>query len=288
MKKNIFSFFSVTIIAMGLMQSTICRSTASPIFSEGFEVADYAGYEIPTSQTRIPLPASKTSNWRSRASDKSIDIEIDQQNLFGLGTSNQVLRLERPTDASGSFNLLSRNFTPITTGVISFDFVVDEISGDKGFLFAFATGVEAGVIDTYSNSKMTGSIYIRDGVINRAVSTNIYSGPGDSFTFNKSQKNTLTMVFNNSSSPFSYGDEEVASGTMHVLLNGVFQVSWDISQVEDSNIGDPVVGLWLQFPSNASGLLRLDNITVIPEPSLTACVLTGLGVIGFLAGRKAK
>jgi len=285
MKKNLFSLFSATIIAMGFIHGATSQSAAGPIFHDGFDVADFTGYQMPPSQTRMPLP--KSPNWWSRASDKSIDIEMDEQNRFGLGTGNQVLRLERPVGTEGSFNLLSENFTPITAGVISFDFLVDSIAGTKGLLFTFATGVESGKIDSYNNSKMTGSLFILDGTINRGKSTTIYSGPGDLFTFNKAQKNTLTIVFNNSSSLYSYGSEEVVSGTMHVLLNGVFQASWAISEVENSDIGDAVNGLWLQFPSASSGLVRLDNITVIPEPGLNACVLTGLGVIGALAGRKA-
>jgi len=289
MKKHLAPLFGAMLLATGIFAGPVSQAGAAPLYRDGFEVSDFQDYAITPPETRRNLATKNNPKWWNRSStdaSKLIEIEIDEENRFGSGTKNQVLRLERKSNATGAFNLHSMDFTPITTGVIEFDFHVEGISGERGFLFSFITGAEPQNFDAYDLNNMTGSIFITDDQIHHGKSNTMYTGSGQFFSFDADQKNTLSIIFNNSASLYTYQGQEVASATMHLLLNGEFKASWAISEVSGSNVGDPVNALWLNFPADANGVIRLDNITVIPEPHLAVTVLPALGVLCFLHRRR--
>lgn len=244
-------------------------TSAQEVFSDNFQ-----DYSIVPPTEHIPLPTSKTppALWWSADQNlgRSVEVVLDADDLFGRGTDNQFLRLSRPEEVppEADLNAASMPFEPTQTGQVSFDFYVRsggiQSTNNTGLIVQIMSDVLEGDFDGYDGRQVAIGLYITaDAMIVR----NNGSGKGGmrtdlSFSFSNDQKNTLTIVFNNSKSVYQYGSEKLEPGTMDIYLNGEKQDTWEMSQGLGAGIGRDINGLWLMMTRQTTGNVLLDNITV--------------------------
>lgn len=185
-------------------------------------------------------------------------------------------------------------FTPTQTGQVSFDFYVaaggltNLANTNRGFLLRLMSDVTNNFAHYDETWAATGVFVSANDTITRKGAGN-GQGTTNTFSFLTDQKNTLMFAFNNSVLSYNYvGTNSVASGSMDVWLNGTKMATWAMGQGTNAGVGSTVNGLWMQLPSSVEGTIRLDNISVIPEPGVTALLATALSGLLIFSRRRGK
>ncbi|MBT62010.1 MAG: hypothetical protein CML13_02210 [Puniceicoccaceae bacterium] len=178
----------------------------------------------------------------------------------------------RDYTATSNFDLTSQQFAAQQTGVVSFDYYTAtpaDISGDRGLRVTLMNGL-GGNPFTYGTQHAVGGFFITgESIVNKASNYRHLDNSGR-INYIAGQKNKITIIFNNSSSIFSYGDATVASGKFDIFLNDKKVGTWDLNQGADVPAGTGVTGLWFHIPSSTEGEVLLDNIkfAAMPESSI--------------------
>lgn len=230
-----------------------------------------------TSGTALPTGGNwVTSNNSGGGTDT---VQTDLGDVFGLGTSNQYLRMQQAGGVGGaSANIASSALSMPDMGAISFDLSmpttatgrinlrlgIANSNANTAFLLQFGTGSTSGT-----------RIYAQDG------STIL-----GSFTLGTAAH--ITVVYNNTDSAFSYDmgssiTGTVAANTMDIWL-GSINIGNDLARYTGSSL--PLGTALTQFnfigtDGTKTADMWLDNVVVqsVPEPSTTAA----LAVAGLVA-----
>ncbi len=290
-------------VALGLA-FTACAASAQAVFTENFQ-----SYTITPPATFVTLPQSNTDTsvrWLSRTIDTNrlVRVYTDTSELFGAGASNQYLRLERLSGATADLNAITQpTSTPLLSGEINFDFFVaagsiTSTNNASGFRLTFLANTSTN-INTFTSANTVGGIYFTDGTINlRSSGAAMLTDNASKFSFTTDQKNSLRIVFNNTTSTLVYDGGSLSAGFMDIYLNGTKQATWSLNSGNTAGQGNGVNSMWWAAPSGLSnsshvqGVFNVDNIVLspaaIPEPATVAFVLpAALGGL-FLRRRRAQ
>lgn len=195
----------------------------------------------------------------------------DTANLFQSGTQNQFLLFRNDTDTVGM--ALQANDV-ISAEVLTFSLDVFEPTtafNDLTDLW-FYNGNIAG-------ANNIGRVRFGRGQIN--LDTNLTYGHDTLAHFD--------IILNNSTEAFSYGDGELASGTLDIWLDGTLLGSG----IALGGSRGTVNGFQLNTPTGGMQEIYFDNFivregaSVIPEPGTTAAV-AGVGTLLFVAWRRVR
>ncbi|MBT62009.1 MAG: hypothetical protein CML13_02205 [Puniceicoccaceae bacterium] len=253
-----------------------------------------------TSGAALPSSTSNSSfTWFTKTNDASRrnTVEQDSNNYFGEGTANQYLHMAREAPSQNS-DVQSQQFTSQQTGVLSFDYYVNDSGdfvdsetdslGDSGFRVTLMNGPGDPFTYGIGGKYGMGGFFITGSSIVNAATDYRKMDNANSFSYTTGQKNTISMVFNNSTSNLNYAGGIVASGQYDMYLNGTKLATWDLNQGVDVPIGTGTTGLWLQIPFNIEAEILVDNleITAVPEPSSLSFAVAIL-LAGALRRRRA-
>ncbi|QYY34339.1 hypothetical protein [Ruficoccus sp. ZRK36] len=250
--------FKKLILPTALMLSigAFTQANATVMFEESFD--EYtAGQTIPH--------GTPTDNWNGVSSVITFDAENDSSQIFP-GTDNKYALLSGSNIASQAVISTNTFANTSTTGQMSFDFYTPESSSwSSSDYLILRVGTSS------SNSSTAFALLINKGVIYSSAET--YVGKGDELaTYSTDTVNSLTIVFNNSSSELDYSGQTIAAGTIDVYLNNQL-IGQDIPNNSGGLAQDTPIGMFNFNPkAGFSGEIYLDNIEVnsaisIPESS---------------------
>lgn len=286
--KNRITKITPALLALSACFAGASLSAQTTFLSDTFNT--YAMGNLPVSSP------GQTGNWfnRSSTNGRSVTVELDSGNLFGEGATNKILRITRDNTATANLDLTG-NFSSVTaqlTGQVSFDFYGD-IDGAQGLRFTLHKSDGLASPGNYSMANAVAGFHITDTQVVRKATNGAGLDTNNVFTYTTGQKNTVSIVFNNSASALAYGNTSVASGFADLYLNGVKQATWELGQGSAAGVGNGVAGMYLWVPTGTTADMRLDNILftaapeVIPEPAAFA-LLGAAGALAFAGARRRR
>lgn len=245
-------------LAMSLLLPTLSVQ-AETVFEENFNE-----YE--------PGPLSSSGEKWIAARYGAGEVTKDTKNFFGQGSSNQFLLVEVPPAQSEanvndntSYQLATKSLTSPNygiTGQISFDIYQEEQSSGEGLLVRLG--------GSPSNGATAFALFIKDGSLFPATGTGVNFSPKSEAlaSYDLKERHTVTLVYNNSSSAFAYGNESLAAESMDVYLNG--RKVGTVSQSGGMGVDLDLLNLNLTAKSNYQGALCIDNIVATDTPTVQA------------------
>lgn len=260
---NFLRALLVWLIALNLSQ-------ASTLFTDNFN--SYSDGTLPTGTAWTSVTDNGTTQLTRIATDTA--------NLFQQGTANKALYLNFTVGGSTVASITDVS-TGTTTGQVSFNFYDPKDTGaaGSGYFFRIGTG-NANSVTNFAVGLKEGSLYIATG-------SSIAPAATAFATYSTDTLNSLSIVFNSSTSLLTYGDNiTVASGKMDIWLNGVL-VGDDLDYAGNVALGTSLDNVNITTKgSTFSNSLYIDDLTftntiAIPEPGSITCVLIGLTLCGY-------
>lgn len=273
--------YSLPLLLLVILSLSCPRTLlASVLYSEDFE-----GYTVDAC-----VPTGASAKWSTyflataQATDNGTDLLGRVKTGPAFGVNSKYLMLQ-DTNATTGMSLASSTSTNFgTTGQLSMSFYSPSgmVNQGDGWLLRLGT--------IYNNSSTAFGLFIENGSIYAATTSNITQAASALATYSLDTANTLSIVYNNSTSLLTYDGGTVASGKMDVWLNGSL-VGNDLAGIGNLAIGTALANF--NFTAKAAagpipdfeGTLYVDNIEVnsiatIPEPR--TAILAGMALIGLL------
>lgn len=208
-----------------------------------------------------------------------VEIVTDSSNVFGLGSSNTVLRLA--DNGADSDVMLARNagaFAPQTAIVFQFDLF--DASGSTSNNFYFRIGDA-----TLGGSDRWDAVF-NDGTLSL--------GNGD-ISYDQDISNAFEFVFNSGSTAIEHRSTLVDPQTFNVYLNDSLAYTGATGTTSTGNNAPIDAYSFLMIAGQGGNDAYLvDNFTAtvpgiapVPEPS-TYALLSGLAVLGMVAWRRRR
>ncbi len=270
------------------------KAGAAVIFQDNFN-----GYTVPGSSINLPA-SSGTTGWSAATNNAVTTTKVfkDTGNIFGSGTANQYLQINRTgTSSNFSDNVVTQQKTGLTlglTGQASFTFIVDSSLGTST-----TTGVQMRLAATTSISNASSAYGLG------FTSDGLYLAAGSSFStytllsaLTAGQVYNLSLVYNfDSTSTYTYSGGTVAAASMDVWLDtgsGYVLVGNDLLHQGGLATGTTLETFGFINRSAASlGIFSADNVLIdsvasVPEPSAAAGLSLGLATTCFVLARRRR
>ncbi|QYY36048.1 PEP-CTERM sorting domain-containing protein [Ruficoccus sp. ZRK36] len=270
-------------ISAGFAGCLPLTSSAEVLYFENFE-----------SYTPGSTITTASAYWSSDYTGNDIYFEArdDSSDLFGSSGNQYGYLADTSVTNNQSFSEAITPFTGTQTGQLDFSFY--DPSGDlfngQGFLVRIGSG--------NGNKKTSFGLFVMDGELVWASGNGVWLNTSQTTTYAMDTANTVSVVFNNSNDPLTYGDQTVASHCMDVYLNGVL-VGDDWGGAGEDPTGTAIANVNFTAKSQESsatdfaGTIYLDDIRVdssinIPEPSSSAMLFASLGGALFVLIKRLR
>ena len=213
----------------------------------------------------------------------------DTENLFGEGTSNKYLYLyayQTGTSNIGLYQSFNDNYGYGNLGQIDLEFYDPDVStaagSNYGLLIRLST---SGGLPSNGNSPFFITLYdggIYDGDTKQLIANYDVNTPVE-----------MSIVFNNSEFDADYANDiTLESGSYDVWINGTMVGSGTRRDIAD-DLGKTLKSIIFNSPGSNATLTEMyinkmvlaDTIS-IPEPALSACVLSLVALAGLAARRR--
>lgn len=254
-------------------------ATAAPAFAQAVWSDNFDKYRVDASGRGI-LSLGKNQKdvawWSHSANDKGRETLVlrDTDNIFGRGSANQYLCFAKVEGAVSANNLVGNLFTPVVSGVLSFEFFVAEgdIGGALGFrLSLVGEGVSyAANLADYTSRATLGGLFIAGDSLHAWINNGkMDTAPTGTVAFKPGVRHRVAYVFNNSAKSVAYkvggASHVLAAGDADLWLDGEKRGTWSLAPGAEVGPGSGAIGLWAEANTQTGGVLLLDNLSVSSE-----------------------
>lgn len=174
-----------------------------------------------------------------------IKVMLDDKDRFGKGTDNKIVRLSSPPEGK-PLMFAHKDLDPTEVMSVTLNLYEPKNKGDE----------QAGVYLRAGRNHfkkeqgdMAYHISLNDGSVNKRE---------DLYPMGKPTQ--IHFVFNNSRDEISYGDRDMAAGTVDLWVDGKL-VAEELDYAQDSTEGTPLEGIGLFFYDQAGQEVYLDSVT---------------------------
>lgn len=232
-----------------------------------------------------------TSNWTKAGDPFTAESTADTGNLFGGGTENNYLNLVFTAGSSIHVLHTAQSLSLGTTGQIAFDFYEPVVDGATGAGIILRLGTNTG------NGGTAFAVSLRRGGLFAANLPSVGVDTANPIaTYSQLSRHTLTVVFNNTASSISYGNDNytLAGSQIDVWLDGARVGSGLAAVAGNSLTGSNITTINFTDKAGTASTLYLDNFeartditigTTVPEPATEATLAGLLALAGTLVLR---
>ncbi len=200
----------------------------------------------------------------------SVTVIQDENDLFGKGTTNQILEYRKDGTDSAQ-NLVTEETFSAEVARIRFNFFQPEDEFD-----------EHSWIILYAGSRSTGN---RAQVMNFGADGDTI---GSSAIYDRGVVNQLELIVNNSNDPFSYSNgQTVEPGTVDIWINEVLAEEGFSAQ---NNQRGAITTFEFNTSSSRQQAFFIDDMVIVPEPRAVGAVfgVVALGAVFVLRRRSSR